>query len=100
VTGAARLEASCLATATTGPAALIALTASRSRWTTIGGVAACGGAGGSSSDRRGGGTRPCSPGVLHHVLRARHHLAGLLLYVLRLRSQRRSAGVERRRCSG
>jgi hypothetical protein len=37
---------------------------------------------------------------LHHVLRARHHLTGLLLCVLRLRSQRHSAGVERRRSSG
>jgi hypothetical protein len=36
---------------------------------------------------------------LHQVLRARHNLIGLLLCVLRLRSRRRSAGVERRRSS-
>jgi hypothetical protein len=38
--------------------------------------------------------------LLHHVLHARHHLAGLLLYVLWLRSRRRSAGVEWCRSSG
>jgi hypothetical protein len=33
----------------------------------------------------------------HHVLHARHHHAGLLLCVLRLRSRRHSAGVDDRR---
>jgi hypothetical protein len=36
---------------------------------------------------------------LHHVLRACHHLTGLLLCVMWLRSWRRSASVEHRRSS-
>jgi hypothetical protein len=36
----------------------------------------------------------------HHVIRACHHLVDLLLYMLPLRSQRRSASVERRRSNG
>jgi hypothetical protein len=38
--------------------------------------------------------------LLHHILCTRHHLTGLLLCVLRLRSRRHSAGVECRRSSG
>jgi hypothetical protein len=38
--------------------------------------------------------------LLHHVLCTRHHLTGLLLCMLWLRSQRHSAGVECRRSSG
>jgi hypothetical protein len=37
---------------------------------------------------------------LHHVIRACHHLVDLLLYMLPLRSQRSSAGVEHCRSNG